>query len=179
MRKNHFFGMRDDVSPLKFLRGVRRSPLRSCSLGRKPTRAQEFNEQVRRVDRSRCGLAWDRMFSASTSSRFKENSTDAPGPGAYNTSNNWEDMSGPGVLASKSDRFASRGALLNPPPSRRTTRSHRPSFTRSHPPRPPRVHRTRPRSLRRRACSRSSGYRWLGPCGRAAAFGEAACGADR
>ena len=56
------------------------------------------------------------MFSASTSSRFKENSTDAPGPGAYNTSNNWEDASGPGVLASKSDRFANRGALLNPPP---------------------------------------------------------------
>ena len=76
------------------------------------TRAHEFES---RCDGSRC-LAWDRMFSASTSSRFKENSTDAPGPGAYNTSNNWEDASGPGVLASKSDRFANRGALLNPPP---------------------------------------------------------------
>ena len=55
------------------------------------------------------------MFSASTSSRFKENTTEAPGPGAYHTSNNWEDASGAGVLTSKSDRFASRGALLTPP----------------------------------------------------------------
>ena len=76
------------------------------------TRAHQFEEW----SGSRCRLAWDRMFSASTSSRFKENCTGAPGPGAYNTSNNWEDASGPGVLASKSDRFANRGALLNPPP---------------------------------------------------------------
>ena len=57
------------------------------------------------------------MFSASTSSRFKENSTEAPGPGAYQTSNNWEDASGAGVLTSKTDRFASRGALLTPTPA--------------------------------------------------------------
>ena len=62
---------------------------------------------------------------------------------------------------------------VEPTPPRRTTRSHRPRRSL------PRVHRTRPRSLRRRAGSRSAGYRWLGPCGRAPAFGEAACGADR